>query len=270
MEWQSGIDSVAHNTTLESNGKTIAVLGCGFKNIFPKENEGLFYKIIENGGLIISEYEPEKKATSEKFLERNRIVSGIALGILVIESAHRSGTSVTARIAKEQGKKVMAIPHGIYEKTGVGNNRLIKNEIAIMVRTTKDIIEELSNVKYKEIREIKENIKKRTNKENKKINKDRKKDKNKNENTNIIKNIKTNDKINTKQKSKNSPSKKKTCNNKIYNEIYQFISDTPCTLNEIYKKANKSISEINNILLMLELEGYIEKVARGYRCTKNK
>ncbi len=222
MEWRCGIDSVAHIKTLEEKGKTIAVLGCGFNNIFPKENEGLFKKIIDSGGLIISEYEPEVEATSEKFLERNRIVSGIALGVLVIESAHRSGTSVTARIAKEQGKKVMAIPHGIYEKTGVGNNRLIKNQIAVMVRTTKDIIDEISEVQYIDYKE----------------------------------NVEINSNV------------KKVCLNNDYNEVYQFISQVPCTVNEIYKKTNKSISEINNILLMLELEGYIKKVARGYKVEK--
>ena len=222
MEWRCGIDSVAHIKTLEEKGKTIAVLGCGFNNIFPKENEGLFKKIIDSGGLIISEYEPEVEATSEKFLERNRIVSGIALGVLVIESAHRSGTSVTARIAKEQGKKVMAIPHGIYEKTGVGNNRLIRNQIAVMVRTTKDIIDEISEVQYIDYKE----------------------------------NVELNANV------------KKVCLNNEYNEVYQFISQVPCTVNEIYKKTNKSISEINNILLMLELEGYIKKVARGYKVEK--
>ena len=222
MEWRCGIDSVAHIKTLEEKGKTIAVLGCGFNNIFPKENEGLFKKIIDSGGLIISEYEPEVEATSEKFLERNRIVSGIALGVLVIESAYRSGTSVTARIAKEQGKKVMAIPHGIYEKTGVGNNRLIKNQIAVMVRTTKDIIDEISEVQYIDYKE----------------------------------NVEINSNV------------KKVCLNNEYNEVYQFISQVPCTVNEIYKKTNKSISEINNILLMLELEGYIKKVARGYKVEK--
>ena len=269
MEWRCGIDSVAHIKTLEEKGKTIAVLGCGFNNIFPKENEGLFKKIVDSGGLIISEYEPEVEATSEKFLERNRIVSGIALGVLVIESAHRSGTSVTARIAKEQGKKVMAIPHGIYEKTGVGNNRLIKNQIAVMVRTTKDIIDEISEVQYID---YKENVELNTNV--KKVNKKKSNIKKNNIKTNETSNKRISKKHNNKTKKRNDSREilhtKKVCLNKYYNEVYQFISEIPCNVNEIYKKTNKSISEINNILLMLELEGYIEKVARGYKCTKNK
>ena len=108
MVWHYGIDTIAHRTALEENGKTIAVLGNGFNHIFPIENKKLYQEIIKNSGLIISEYSLEEKATSKKFLERNRIVSGIALGVLVIESAYRSGTSVTAKLAKQQEKKVFA------------------------------------------------------------------------------------------------------------------------------------------------------------------
>lgn len=241
MEWQNGIDTIAHRTTLEEHGKTVAVLGSGFKNIFPKENEELYKQIIDDGGLIVSEYAPEVKAKSQNFLERNRIISGISLGILVIESAHRSGTSVTAKLAKQQGKKVFALPHEIYDINGVGNNRLIKEKSAIIICTTKDIIEEIPNLKYKEIPEYRTC--------NSKIKE------------------KAHNKLSQKQKNgKNQTIKRKICKNKEYNEVYKFITETSCTLNEIYKKSNKSISEINNILLMLEIEGYIEKVAGGYRC----
>ncbi len=114
-----GIDTAAHIGALESGGKTIAVLGCGFKHIFPKENIGLFHKIIENGGVIISEYFPDEYASSNKFLERNRIVSGLSLGTLVIEAAFRSGTSVTASLAKKQGRKVFCIPHEMDNMHGI-------------------------------------------------------------------------------------------------------------------------------------------------------
>ena len=98
-----GTDSIAHKTALKCNGETIAVLGSGFKHIFPKENIGLFEKIIYNNGLVITEYSPEMTPKSERFLERNRIVSGLSEGVLVIESAYRSGTSVTAKLAYSQG-----------------------------------------------------------------------------------------------------------------------------------------------------------------------
>ena len=114
-----GIDTAAHIGTLDASGHTIAVLGCGFKNIFPPQNTQLFHRIIKNGGAVISEYSPNTSAKSQFFLERNRIVSGLSIGILVIEAAYRSGTSVTAAIAKEQNKKVFCIPHEMDNYHGV-------------------------------------------------------------------------------------------------------------------------------------------------------
>lgn len=152
-----GIDSYAHIETINNNGNTIAVLGNGFNNIFPKENINLYRKIIEANGLIISEYPPNVKAKSEFFLERNRIVSGLSIGILVIEAAYRSGTSVTARIAKEQGKKIFVLPHEIGDIHGVGTNNLIRKG-ATLVTSTKEIIKEYDFLKYKKISK-KENLK---------------------------------------------------------------------------------------------------------------
>ena len=119
MEWQYGIDTVAHKSTLKSKGYTIAVLGNGFNNIFPIENIPLYHEIINKNGLVLSEYPPEEKAKSKNFLERNRIVSGLSKGILIIEAMHRSGTSVTARLAKEQERKVFVLPHEIDDCTSL-------------------------------------------------------------------------------------------------------------------------------------------------------
>lgn len=105
-----GSDTLAHQVALEYTGKTIAVLPSGFENIFPKKNKKLFNEIVKKGGLAISEYEPDVPANSERFLERNRIVAGLGVGLFVIEALFRSGTSVTAKIANEQGKDVFALP----------------------------------------------------------------------------------------------------------------------------------------------------------------
>lgn len=105
-----GIDSIAHNTAIKNGGKTIAVLPSGLKNIYPKVNQNLARKILETGGTLITEYEENIEANSKRFLERNRIVSGLSIAILVVEAAYRSGTSVTARIAKEQERDVFCIP----------------------------------------------------------------------------------------------------------------------------------------------------------------
>lgn len=237
MVWRYGIDTIAHKTALEEKGNTIAVLGNGFNHIFPKQNKKLYREIIGNSGLVISEYPLEEEATSKRFLERNRIVSGISLGVLVIESAYRSGTSVTARLAKEQEKKVFAIPHDISDFHGVGNNNLIKANIATLVSSTEDIMQEFPSLTYKEVIQIK--------KEKPYINK--KKEIKNNKNVKVSK-------------------KRKVCKNKEYNEVYKLIGNEKCSINEIYKKSNKSISETNKILIMLEIGGYIEKVAGGYKC----
>ena len=222
-----GIDTIAHKTTLQEKGKTIAILGNGFNHIFPKENIKLYQEIIKSGGLVITEYPPEEKAKSKNFLERNRIVSGLSIGILVIEAAHRSGTSVTARFARQQGRKIFALPHEVSDLHGVGTNRLIMQGAKI-VTNVEDIIKEFPFLKYKK-------IKKPT------------------ERKEII--IKENRKI---------------CKNSEYNEIYKFIEQEPISIDEIMQKTNKNISQVNHILFMLELEGYIKKVVGGYKCILEK
>lgn len=218
-----GIDTIAHTITLQEKGKTIAVLGSGLNHIFPIENKELYHQIIQKGGLVITEYPPEEKAKSSNFLARNRMVSGLALGILVIEAAYRSGTSVTAKLAIEQEKKVFAVPHEINDSHGVGTNRLISKGAKI-VTNTQDIIKEFPFLSYKKPPKEKE----------------------------------------VKIQSR------KVCRNPKYNKIYQFITEDPISLNEIYEKSKEKIAEINNVLFMLEIEGYIEKVVGGYTCILDK
>lgn len=134
-----GTDTVAHKTALEYGGTTIAVLGGGLERIFPEENCELFKEIIENGGLVVTEYENNVKADKYKFPQRNRIVTAISEGVLVIEAAYRSGTSITAKYAVEQGKRVFAIPGKLDNSFGVGVNKLIK-EGAILTTEIEDIL----------------------------------------------------------------------------------------------------------------------------------
>lgn len=121
-----GIDSIAHITCLKNSGKTIAVLPSGIGNIYPAKHKELANEIIMNGGLILSEYDENIKADSEKFLERNRIVAGLAKGTLVIEGGIRSGTSVTARYTMEDENPVFCIPSSIENSKGITPNNLIK------------------------------------------------------------------------------------------------------------------------------------------------
>lgn len=134
-----GIDSIAHNTAINYGGKTIAVLPSGLENIFPLENNKLYNAIIKCGGCVISEYLPKSKANSKKFLERNRIVSGLSSGLLVVEAAYRSGTSVTARFAKKQGRDVFCIPGSLDNPKSIGTNKLIK-EFAKIATSPLDIL----------------------------------------------------------------------------------------------------------------------------------
>lgn len=147
-----GIDTFAHSEAIKQKGNTIAVLGCGFDYIYPEENIALFNKIIENNGLVISEYPPKTKAILSKFPYRNRIISGLSMGVLVVEATlGRSGSLVTARYAKEQNKKIFSIPGNINLKTSKGTNWLIKQG-AKLVTCAEDILTEF-NIKTESIEE---------------------------------------------------------------------------------------------------------------------
>lgn len=160
-----GTDTLAHETALEFGGKTIAVLPCGFNNIFPKQNKRLFEEIIENGGLVITEYEENVKADSNKFLERNRIVAGLSKCLFIVEALYRSGTSVTAKIAIEQGKSVFAMPGSLDNKYSVGTNNLIKNGAKLVT----DAVDILENYPQFINRKVKNECDKKINEEYKKI-----------------------------------------------------------------------------------------------------
>ena len=106
-----GIDRFAHEECINSGGKTIAVIANGFNHIFPEENKDLYEKILESNGCVITEYSADVEARSEFFPIRNRLISGLALGTLVIEASYRSGTGITARYCKEQNRKLFCIPN---------------------------------------------------------------------------------------------------------------------------------------------------------------
>jgi len=142
-----GIDTYAHKTCIENDGGTIAVLPCGLNKIYPKENEKLIQEILKNNGTLVTEYEPNEKADSKKFLERNRIVSGLAIGTLIIEAGYRSGTSVTARLTKEQGKNVFCIPSSLENRKGIVTNQLIQRG-GYLVTKVEDILEKYENISF--------------------------------------------------------------------------------------------------------------------------
>lgn len=137
-----GIDTVAHQNSKQEKGRTIAVLGCGFNHVYPKENEELFNEIIEDGGCIVSQYSPDTDINLKEVPFRNRIISALSEGVLIVEARHRSGSGVTAKYAFEQNKKVFCLPNQIGVTTGVGTNNLIK-EGAILVTNSNEILTQI-------------------------------------------------------------------------------------------------------------------------------
>lgn len=135
-----GIDSAAHRGALKARGRTIAVFGCGLNYIYPKSGLSLAREIIKNGA-IISEYPLGIKAMPQNFPARNRIISGMAKGVLIVEANKKSGSLITADFALEQGRDVFAIPGNINSPNSKGTNELIKNG-AKLVNSMSDILEE--------------------------------------------------------------------------------------------------------------------------------
>ncbi len=137
-----GIDTCAHEGALAAGGRTVAVLGSGLMRIYPPENRKLFDRIAENGA-IVSEFPLNAGPDAAHFPQRNRIISGMSLGTLVVEAARRSGSLITARLAAEQGRDVFAIPGSIQAQTARGTHYLIQQG-AKLVQSAQDIMEELS------------------------------------------------------------------------------------------------------------------------------
>lgn len=194
--------------------------------IYPKENEWLFHKILANSGCIITEYAPNVEAKKENFPKRNRIVSGLADAVLVVEAQYRSGTAITAKFAKEQGKTICCLPSNIDSRCGAGTNRLIQEGSKLILKPSELLEIVLANKQKNTIQNINRNsTKQKNNKENKKI---------------------------LDKKNREIP--------KEYEPIYKAIQPKTIHINDICKILNQDISQITPILTMLELEEYIEQL----------
>lgn len=139
-----GIDAVAHHTTLQFGGATVAVMGTGFDNPYPESNKGLFHTLTEKG-LVLTEYPLGTVAMPYHFPQRNRIISGLCKGVLVVEAGEKSGAMITARMAIEQDREVFAVPGSIFSDTSAGTHVLIQDG-AKLVYTAQDILSEFNQV----------------------------------------------------------------------------------------------------------------------------
>ncbi len=208
-----GIDTAAHFGAMSEVGRTIAVLGGGLKDIYPKDNEWLFNQILQENGCIITEYSDIEKTNKSNFPKRNRIISAIADAVLVIEASKRSGSRITARYAKMQGKKVYCIPNSLDSANIAGIKELIADGAKIITNVNQ-LISDLYQIN--------------TEKPNEETEKILKKDK-----ENLI------------------PTE--------YKEIYNLLKVT-MSREEIAMILNKDINEINTILTMMEIDGFIEQI----------
>jgi DNA processing protein len=138
-----GIDAASHQGAMDGGGQTVAVFGTGLDRVYPARNRELAHAIVEHGGALVSEYPPGTQPLPGNFPRRNRIISGLSLGTLVVEAALRSGSLITARLAAEQGREVFAIPGSIHNPLARGCHWLIRDG-AKLVETAQDILEELA------------------------------------------------------------------------------------------------------------------------------
>jgi DNA processing protein len=147
-----GVDTAAHKGALTAKGNTVAVWGTGIDVIYPKENKRLAEQIVESGGTIVSEYPLGTFPAPQNFPVRNRILSGMSLGVLVIEAAEYSGTRITARLAMEQNRDIYAVPGNVTNKNAWGPNTLIKQG-AKLTATWEDIWEDLPSPVRRQLEE---------------------------------------------------------------------------------------------------------------------
>ncbi len=135
-----GVDSVAHSATLDAGGHTIAVLGCGINNCYPATNKPLYDRILENDGLIVSEYKPNEKPMSYYFPARNRIIAGLSKGVLITEATEKSGSMHTKEYALENNRDLYVVPGRITDIYSIGCNAIIKNCQSVMCLSPEEII----------------------------------------------------------------------------------------------------------------------------------
>ncbi len=246
-----GIDTVVHRETLIANGRTIAVLGSGLGNIYPASNKELARVIMENGGLIMTEYPPTSPPMSYHFPIRNRIISAISKGVLVVEGTHKSGSLITAGHALTQGRDVFVVPGNIFSPQSEATNWLAR-EGAVIATSAKEIIEEYPYIHLEtENKEDMGNIDERC------------------VSVKIISDVdiiqeKIVIKENKNEEIKKEENKSTTLPpylNELQKEVFLLIDKSPITSDEIARKLKIPMQKLLSVLTQLELFGLITATA---------
>lgn len=228
-----GIDGEAHkgalhNSTGIGRGKTIAVLGSGLEAIYPKRHQALADDIVTSGGILLSEHLPDIKALAQHFPRRNRIVSGMSLGTLVIEAAYKSGSLITARLAAEQGREVFALPGAVTNPLSRGCHQLIKDG-ANLIESATDIINLINSDLAVETREAG---------------------------------------IRAEAKEQRdlfvAPPVSAPKLEGIAKTIYQGLDVVPTSIDSLVNRTGLSVAEVAQQLMLMELKGHVAQVPGGY------
>ncbi len=211
-----GIDTAAHRGALSGGGTTVAVLGHGIDRVYPAANRELAAAIVRQGALV-SEYPLGSAPRREYFPQRNRIISGLALGTIVVEAAQRSGSLITARLAAEQGREVFALPGSIHNPLARGCHRLIRDG-AKLVESAGDILSELGAL--------------------------------------------TRHMIDANEQAEDM-SKAEREDDAAYRKLLHTIGHDPVSMDELVAQSGLTIEEVSSMLLILELDGSVEKLPGG-------
>jgi len=228
-----GIDASSHIGALKAKGKTIAVAGTGIDRVYPAKHKDLAHQIVESGA-IVSEFPLGSAPIRINFPKRNQTISALSVGTLVVEAALKSGSLITARLAMEQGREVFAIPGSIHNPLAKGCHYLIKQG-AKLVENAQDIIEEIqplslasSLLRQNEQQQEKQSIE-----------------------------------LNIQQRNEREKPRVDSTLPKDQQLLLKYIDDNPVTIDQLQNRCNISIDEVNSLLVLLEIQGYIKSMPGG-------
>jgi DNA processing protein len=234
-----GIDAAAHRGALAAqDGRTVAVMATGLDRVYPARHRDLAHAIVQQGGVLISEFPPGTPALAEHFPRRNRIISGLSLGTLVVEAAVKSGSLITARLAAEQGREVFAIPGSVHNPVARGCHSLIRQG-AKLVETAADIIEELGPLASFVVSDLRGKTHPKST---------------------DVKNIDVKNDMNSEILSD------QTIDDALdpdYRRLLALLDNQATAIDALVERSGLTVESVSSMLLILELQGYVTAVPGG-------